>query len=312
VSPAAVLLLGYSPRFFQSAILQACRLGRPLLFRAETTDHARSRGQWKNWLRDRLLRAVYGRCARLLYVGRRSREHFRRLGCPEEKLVFSPYCVDVTPFQVTEPDRERLREPTRQALGVEMRRRVLLFSGKLSHRKGVNVLMRAVKLLPAGLRDQVVVLFLGNGELAEELARMAHGGPAVDVRFVGFQNQTRLSAYYHAADVLVLPSIHSETWGLVVNEALHHGLPAVVSEGVGCGPDLVEPGVTGETAVTGSADSLAIALARALGWVGPQSVRIRCREKVSGYTVEKAAEGIALAYRAVAGESAAEVSTSCL
>src|SRR5690348_16591173 len=34
--PTAVLLLGYSPRFFQTAILHACRLGCPLLFRAET------------------------------------------------------------------------------------------------------------------------------------------------------------------------------------------------------------------------------------------------------------------------------------
>ncbi|MGA2742887.1 MAG: glycosyltransferase, partial [Bryobacteraceae bacterium] len=102
--------------------------------------------------------------------------------------------------------------------------------------------------------------------------------------------------YYHAADLLVLPSLHSETWGLVVNEALHHGLPCVVSEAVGCAPDLIQPGVTGEIAATGSAESLTAAIVRALPIVGRAEVREWCRAKVSGYTVQQAAQGIAQAY----------------
>ena len=99
----------------------------------------------------------------------------------------------------------------------------------------------------------------------------------------------------------MLPSLHSETWGLVVNESLHHGLPCVVSEAVGCAPDLIEAGVTGEIAVTGSVASLVSAISRALALIGRPEIRETCREKVSGYTVEKAAEGIAKAYWAVAG-----------
>ena len=62
---------------------------------------------------------------------------------------------------------------------------------------------------------------------------------------LGFRNQTELPGLYAAADVLVLPSDGDETWGLVVNEAFACGLPAVVSDAVGCGPDLVEEGATG-------------------------------------------------------------------
>jgi len=58
----------------------------------------------------------------------------------------------------------------------------------------------------------------------------------------------------------------------------------------------VQPGLTGEIAETGSVESLAAALRRAVVLVGPSEVRSRCRERVSGYTVEKAAEGIARAY----------------
>jgi len=53
---------------------------------------------------------------------------------------------------------------------------------------------------------------------------------------------------YRTGDVLVLPSRgRYETWGLAVNEAACCGLPAIVSSHVGCGPDLIENGVTGWT-----------------------------------------------------------------
>ena len=157
-------------------------------------------------------------------------------------------------------------------------------------------MLRAAGLQPPEIRRRITVAFLGSGELQAELEQLAQGPPIIATRFLGFQNQTQLSPYYHAADLLVLPSLHSETWGLVVNEALHHGVPCVVSEAVGCAPDLAEPGVTGEIAATGSAESLAAAIARALPLAGRPEIRERCRAKVSGYTVEKAAQGIAQAY----------------
>jgi glycosyltransferase involved in cell wall biosynthesis len=175
----------------------------------------------------------------------------------------------------------------------------MLFSGKLSSRKGPDLLIEAIKSLDCDLLNRTVVVFLGSGEMEDALTTTTASTPQVSTRFVGFKNQSRLSSYYHAADLMVLPSRHSETWGLVVNEALHHGVPCVVSEAVGCAPDLVEPGRTGEIAETGSVGSLAAALRRGLNLVGRAEIREECRSRVSGYTVEKAAEGIARAYRAV-------------
>ena len=66
------------------------------------------------------------------------------------------------------------------------------------------------------------------------------------VVFLEFQNQSRMPLVYPTGDVLVLPSKgRYETWGLAVNEAACCGLPAIVSSHVGCGPDLIEDGVTG-------------------------------------------------------------------
>jgi glycosyltransferase involved in cell wall biosynthesis len=175
---------------------------------------------------------------------------------------------------------------------------VLLFSGKLSLIKRPDLLLRAIKGLPAEIRRDIVVVCLGSGELKETLQELAQSPPSIRAVFLGFQNQSLLSRYYHAADVLVLPS-HAETWGLVVNEALHHGLLCVLSEGVGCAPDLIDPGVTGDIFETGSAQSLASAIQRVLALIGRPEIRERCRQKVSGYTVAKAAEGLAKAYWAV-------------
>ena len=298
-APRAVLLLGYRPRFHRQAFWWARREGCALLFRGETTDVSATRGRVKGWVRDRLLRWFYSRFDKLLYIGQRSLQHYRRLGCSGRQLEFSPYCVDAAVFQPEERDREGLRAPTRQGLGLSGQQRVLLFSGKLVPRKAPDLLLRAVQALPSLVRERVVVVFLGDGQMRESLPRLARTPPPVEVRFTGFQNQRSLSPYYHAADVLVLPS-PAEPWGLVVNEALHHGVPCVVSSGAGCTPDLVEPGATGELFEAGSDSSLSLALQRALGLPGDNAgLRVRCRQKVAGYSVERAAEGIAAAYGAV-------------
>jgi len=301
LNPKIVMLVGYSPRFHQRAFYEAWRLGRPILFRGETTDHAANRGRLKAGLRDWLLRQLYRCCARLLFVGENSRRHFARLGCPPEKLVFSPYCVDVAPFQCAEPDRLSLRETTRQTLGIEKTDLVLLFSGKISHRKGPDLLLAAAKTLPADLRGRLVLVFLGDGELRESLAQAAKQAPEIRANFVGFKNQRELSPFYHAADLLALPSRFGETWGLVVNEALHHGVPAIVSDAVGCAPDLIAPGTTGEVFAAGSAEGLAAAIRRAWPLVGHVEIREACRQRVAGYSVQNAAEGIAQACGEISG-----------
>lgn len=299
VSPAAVLLTGYSPRFYRQALGRSWRFGRPLLFRAETTDHARQRSFLKHWLRDRMLRWFYRRCAALLFVGQHSRRHFLRLRCPAGKLFFSPYCVDEAPFATDEAARDQLRPVVHAELGIADDRLVWLFCGKLVRRKGPDLLLQALRRLPEPLRRRSVVLFLGDGELRDSLEQMAAGAMPVETRFLGFQNQTRLSRYYHAADMLVLPSVQSETWGLVVNEALGHGLACVVSDQVGCVPDLIVPGQTGEVFASADAAALTEAMRRALNWVGRAEVRQACRAQVGGYSVKAAAQGIAQAFQAV-------------
>jgi glycosyltransferase involved in cell wall biosynthesis len=208
--------------------------------------------------------------------------------------------VDTTPFECDEAARERLRNPARVELGLAADDIAVLFSGKISWRKGPDVLVEAAKLLPAPLRAKICICFLGDGQMRSEVQRLAGIAPSVRVRVLGFQNQTRLSRYYHAADLLVLPSREGETWGLVVNEALHHGLPCVVSDAVGCAPDLIELGVTGFTGEPCSAAGLSGALAQSLALMGRTETRTLSRARADQYTVSAAAHGVATAFRQVA------------
>lgn len=296
IQPGAVLITGYGFKFHRAAFRLSRQAGYPLLLRAETTDADQHRSALKRLTRDAALRWYYKQFRALLPIGAHSQAHYNRLAPRETPRFFSPYCIALAPFSPGEADRVRLRTAIRQRLALADGQRVLLFSGKLVDKKAPDLLLEAVKRLPVEARQTTTVIFLGDGPLCGALKEAADTAPAVDVRFVGFQNQTALSPYYHAADLLVLPSRYSETWGLVVNEALHHGLPCVVSDRVGCAPDLIINGRTGEIFPHDESLQLAEALLRAAHLIGSASVRQSCREQVANYSVAKAAGGIANAY----------------
>jgi len=297
IKPKVVLLVGYSTKFHRSAFWSAYRYQQPLMMRAETTDHARQRSGIKQTIRDTTLKLLYKQFFKLLYIGNNSLKHYQRLECSESKLIFSPYCVDTSLFELKLENQSRLHLETRKQFEIPSDKIVLLFSGKLVFRKGADLLLTAYEQCEQALRENIVIVFMGDGEMRAELEEKSSRYD--EIRFIGFQNQSQISSIYHMADLLVVPSRTNETWGLVVNEALHHGLPCIVSDQVGCAPDLVEAGVTGEIFTSDSVVSLIAAIERALLLLRDSHTPDKCRQIVDNYTVEKAAKGIALAYQQI-------------
>ena len=298
VGHSATLILGYSPAFHRRAWAAAWRSGRPVLFRGETTDLPRSGHRLMTAAKRVALGLAYRSCARVLYIGTRSRRHFEQAGVAPGRLVFSPYCVDTRAFTLDEAARDRVRQVGRARLGIAPDDIVLAFVGKASARKGVDLIVGAIRKLPDGIRMRVVLVLAGDGDLAESVSAAASQSPAVAIRRLGVLPQSALSEVYHMADLLLLPSRVAETWGLVVNEALHHGVPCVVSDQVGCAPDLI----TRETGVVmaGYDDTaLADAVVGGLRLSGRPEIREACRARVAGFSVDRAADGIVDAYRAV-------------
>ncbi len=234
-----------------------------------------------------------------LYVGRRNRKYLEHFGVPESKLFFSPHCVDTEWFRERAHAARGQRHELRAVLGCSEGEALVLFVGKLIEMKRPLDLVEAAALLSRqGCRLRVA--FVGSGPLEEALQAQAEqcGANAV---LVGFRNQSQLPPLYAAADALVLPSDGRETWGLVVNEAMSCGVPAVVADAVGCAPDLVEPGVTGEVFRCGDVADLARALGRCLQRGRTDAVVRALAERMARYSVAAAAAGIEQALASVVG-----------
>ena len=139
-------------------------------------------------------------------------------------------------------------------------RGIVLFVGRLVYYKGVDVLVRAMLGVDADL------VLIGRGPLEAELrALAAANGSAARVTFLAPQGDDELFAWYHAADVLCLPSVaRSEAFGLVQIEAHAAGTP-VVSTALPTGVPFANPdGVTGLIVPPGNVSALATALNRLL------------------------------------------------
>lgn len=256
-NPDAVLVPGWHSRLYLRAVAAARRRGVPVLYRGDTNLETGPRGLRRVvWtMRTRaLLRLFDG----YLSVGTRASEYLRHHGVVDPLIARSPAAVDVDFF---EAGRRAMDAAARQALraawGATSADFVVLFAGKFVPRKRPADVIDAV----ARLEAPAVAVMAGAGPLEAALRERAAASGA-RVSWPGFLNQAAMRDALCAADCLVLPSGWGETWGLVVNESLASGTPAVVSEHVGCAPDLIVPGSTGETAPVGNSRALAAALDR--------------------------------------------------
>lgn len=283
--PDATIVSGWHALPLLQATRACGRLGIPCLVRGESSG-LRARPPWVQALHRRLL-ARFDAC---LAIGEANRGFYRSNGVPAERIFTVPYFVDGSRFQ---QQAERLR-PRRAALrrdwGIGPDDACFLFVGKLVPKKRLLDLLRACEL---AWRDErsVRVLVVGTGEVWEEARDLARRLD-LPVTFTGFLNQSGISRAYVAADCLVLPSDYGETWGLVVNEAMHHGLPVVVSDRVGCGPDLVEDGVTGRVFPFGDVGALARVLVElARDRARRQAMGESARRWVERFSADRAVEG---------------------
>jgi len=139
-------------------------------------------------------------------------------------------------------------------------RKVVLFVGRLIYYKGADILVRAMSGVDADL------VMVGSGPLESELRAIAvANGAAPRITWLPPVGDEELAAWYHAADVFVLPSVaRSEAFGLVQIEAHAAGTPTVSTNLTTGVPYANLDGVTGLIVPVGDASALAGALDRLL------------------------------------------------
>ncbi len=295
----AMLINGWSPLAYWQAAFQANRAGIPVLLRAETND-IRKLPWWKERVKRALLGVLFQRISVFLTVGIANRRFYRKYGVPEDRLGSAPYCVDNRRFSEAAEGFRPQRFILRKTWGIPLDSTCFLFSGKLIAKKRPQDLLCAFEMLfvkrkEFGLKHNIHLLIVGGGALwkvLEEKAKELNNTAGKScVTLAGFLNQTEIPKAYAVADCLVLPSDAGETWGLVVNEAMACGLPAIVSDQVGCGADLIEPGITGDLFPVADVEALAATIA---AWSDP----VRCRsareavlENINNFSIESAVDG---------------------
>ena len=286
----AVLVNGWQLFSYWQAIRAAGAAGLPVLVRGDSQLASSSRP-----VRGVLKRLVYPHMLRsfdaCLAVGRRNADYYRYYGVPDARIYRSAHCVDNDFFARSAAETRRRRHEVRRELGIPADAVVFMFAGKLIEKKRPLDFLEALRRIRQQHTD-VWGLMVGDGPLRAVVDdyRRTHDIPCA---IAGFQNQRRIAATYAAADALVLPSTSGETWGLVVNEAMACGLPVIVSDQVGCAPDLVVEDETGFTYPCGDVAALAKcidALAGDRRRRGRMSARASAH--IAAYSPEAAAEGV--------------------
>lgn len=133
----------------------------------------------------------------------------------EQRIEVLPSGVDVSVFQSSSGQASRIR-----AGGGP----IALFVGRLGKEKNVDLVLDAFDVAARRIQDLRLII-VGSGPHEQELRRHANTlGSSPRIHFTGALDQHELGAYYAAADVFVFAST-TETQGLVLLEAMTHGVP---------------------------------------------------------------------------------------
>ena len=179
------------------------------------------------------------RYARVLTLSEHIRLEYVRNGVRPEKAWVLPYFarfIDVRPCDAT----IRIDEPLR-----------LLFAGRMEHLKGGSMLIDALPRMAAALNRSVRLVFAGDGRCRESwenhASRVAAAHRTVQIEFAGWLSEGQLERVLLDTDLLVVPSIWPEPFGLIGPQAAAAGVPAAgfASGGI---PQWLTDGVTGHLA----------------------------------------------------------------
>lgn len=232
----------------------------------------------------RLLKTHFIKKASLwLSTGKKCDEYLLAYGARRNRIAGYPF-TSVRKQDLHEPLDAGQRRELRKRLGIN-EKHMVLYVGQFIHRKGLDVLLRALR----GLEDTAVVL-AGGEDFSDFTDKEDFSDEYGHCRAVGFKSFSELVPYYQAADVFVLPT-REDIWGLVVNEAMAMGTPVITTVKCVAGCELIRDGENGFLVEAGDAGKLR---SRVEAVLGDEQMRMkfakRGREEIKRYTIENMAK----------------------
>ena len=150
----------------------------------------------------------------------------------------------ITVIPTGSPKRQLIpRAEARQQLGIPPDQRILLYVGRIAQEKNLETLLGMAQRVTEAEKNARLWL-VGDGPYREEILQFAaKRGIGDKVKFVGSVPRGEVDKYYAAADLFTFASV-TETQGLVLNEAMQYGIPAVAVDGGGA-TEAIVPGENG-------------------------------------------------------------------
>ena len=297
----ALWVHGYATVNAMHGIVAAKALGIPVLLRAEPWLGDRGRSGVKLALKKACFAGLKRMVDAVMPIGRLNAEYWHHYFGDDVPQFPMPYAVDNHYFAQRAREAGAGRAGLQAELGLDPARPVVLFASKLQPRKHCDHLIEAYRRLSRGAGEEPspYLVIVGDGEERAALERQAAATGFDSIRFCGFRNQSEMPRFFDLATVFVLPSRH-EPWGLIVNEVMNAARPVIVTDDVGCAPDLIEDGVNGCIVPVGDVDALARALRRVLEPGVAEAMGQRAFERIQSWSFEEDVRGLRQALEHVA------------
>ncbi len=187
----------------------------------------------KRYLRYKLAKHThyyYNRCAQVIAPSEAAMKSLQR------HLVSTP--INVIPSGNPAPTPIS-KDDARRRIGARSNERIILYVGRIAKEKNMGTLFEMARAVMEE-RDDVRFWLVGDGPYRAESQALARTmGIGDRVKFIGPVPREAVDAYYAASDIFVFSSM-TETQGLVIGEAMTHGLPAVAVHGGGASDTIIE------------------------------------------------------------------------
>ncbi len=289
-APDVIACGGYNYFASWQTLSWARRNGTPFLLWSES--HARDRRRNNRFI-EHLKTHFIRRCSAFIVPGSAASHYLAAFHIAPEKLFLAPNAVDNDLFGRIACGVRAQAATHRLQLGLPQR--FFIFVGRLVIAKGVFDLLSAYRRLSPEIARAVGLVFVGDGPARIELEKAARDTAVGSIQFRGFVQREMLARFYALSDALILPT-HTDTWGLVVNEAMACALPVVCTDVAGCAPDLIKEGWNGHVIRANDIHQLTCILEKlitqqqSLAAMGENS-----RRRILDYSPEACAKGIATA-----------------
>lgn len=172
---------------------------------------------------DKVISQVMKQSDYFLSSGKEVNKYFQYYGIPEDRILtyrFSP----LSEKELKEHAEMHLHKDEYRQKCAFKENIMLLSVGQQIPRKGYDILVQAMKSV-----DRSIGLTIIGGEPEDRVKKIVEDNHFTNVHFIPFLSKEKLSEYYAASDIFVMPTRY-DIWGLVINEAMSFGLPIISTD----------------------------------------------------------------------------------